>query len=80
MQMVCKALITRVSCRGCRAQAIALTERHSLLAAAELCDVARARLPHASALGDRALTLAAARGTRPKPAGLLRAHCFGLKH
>jgi len=49
---------------GCvRAQAIALTERHSLAAAAELCAAARARSPHAAMLGDRALAIAVARGT-----------------
>jgi len=49
---------------GCvRAQAIALTERHSLAAAAELCAAARARSPHAAVLGDRALAIAVARGT-----------------
>ncbi len=55
----------------CGAQAVVLTERHSPTAAAELCAAARARLPHSTALGDRALALAAARGTltNPRPLG-----------
>ncbi|KAK9843788.1 hypothetical protein WJX81_006447 [Elliptochloris bilobata] len=49
-------------------RAVVLTERHSPAAAAELCAAARARLPHSTALGDRALALAAARGPAERAA------------